>query len=85
MHEAAGGHIYAREDGALLVLVDSPWVGHGVTVLDHGDRLVGQDGLVEQDSRKAMLLLGIDGSQAALRLSLFFHLGRWSGHLDKAL
>ena len=45
----AGCDVGAREDQVLLVLVDGSGIGNGLVVLDHGDRLAGQDGLVNTE------------------------------------
>ena len=45
----SSGNVGAGEDEVLLVLVDGPRVGDGVGVLDDGDRLSGQDGLVDAE------------------------------------
>ena len=42
----AGSNIGSGEDDVLLVLVDGSGIGNGITVLDDGDRLTGQDRLI---------------------------------------
>ena len=50
----AGGHVGAGEDDVLLVQLDGPGVGHGVTVLDDGDGHAGHDGLVDPGGRASL-------------------------------
>ena len=47
--------IGSREDDVFLVLVDRPGVGDRLVVFDHGDRLAGEDGLVDPEAGRVDL------------------------------